>query len=135
MKMIECRDFTEGGQPVSVTFSTGIALFPAHGNTVEELLTNADLAMYRAKEKGRNLACVYTLEQKSQIESRVLWEKRIRAALKQDQFALYLQPILDLQQNCIVGHEALLRMMDTDGKEILPSNFLKLRNVLGLSVI
>ena len=132
MKMIECRDFTEGGQPVSVTFSTGIALFPAHGNTVEELLTNADLAMYRAKEKGRNLACVYTPEQKSQIESRVLWEKRIRAALKQDQFALYLQPILDLQQNCIVGHEALLRMMDTDGKEILPSNFLEIAERFGL---
>ena len=132
MKMIECRDFTEEGQPVSVTFSTGIALFPAHGNTVEELLTNADLAMYRAKEKGRNLACVYTPEQKSQIESRVLWEKRIRAALKQDQFALYLQPILDLQQNCIVGHEALLRMMDTDGKEILPSNFLEIAERFGL---
>lgn len=132
MEMIECHDFTEEGQPVSITFSTGIALFPAHGNTVEELLTNADLAMYRAKEKGRNFACVYTPEQKSQIESRVLWEKRIRTALKQDQFALYLQPILDLQQNCIVGHEALLRMMDTDGKEISPSNFLEIAERFGL---
>jgi len=132
MEMIECHDFTEEGQPVSITFSTGIALFPAHGNTVEELLTNADLAMYHAKEKGRNLACVYTPEQKSQIESRVLWEKRIRAALKQDQFALYLQPILDLQQNCIIGHEALLRMMDTDGKEISPSNFLEIAERFGL---
>lgn len=132
MEMIECHDFTEEGHPVSITFSIGIAMFPAHGDTVEELLTNADLAMYRAKEKGRNLACVYTPEQKSQIESRVLWEKRIRTALKQDQFALYLQPILDIQQNRIVGHEALLRMMDTDGKAILPSNFLGIAERFGL---
>ncbi|MBI2470691.1 MAG: EAL domain-containing protein [Planctomycetes bacterium] len=132
MEMIECHDFTEVGHPVSITFSIGIAMFPAHGNTVEELLVNADLAMYRAKAKGRNLACVYTPEQKSQIESRVLWEKRIRTALKQDQFALYLQPILDIQQNRIVGHEALLRMMDTDGKAISPSNFLEIAERFGL---
>ena len=66
----------------SVTASIGIALFPEHGDDVEKLLTYADLAMYRAKEKGRNCVCTYSPDQTIHYELRLDWEARIRDALK-----------------------------------------------------
>ncbi len=122
----------EKGHPLGITVSIGIALFPRHADTVETLLTYADLAMYRAKEEGRNRICVYTPEQKTQIESRLIWEKRIREALCQDRFVLYLQPILDIHQNSIIGHEVLLRMIDENGKTVAPSHFLNIAERFGL---
>lgn len=117
---------------VTITASIGIALFPNDGDTAETLLTCADLAMYRAKEEGRNRVCIYTTDQKTQVELRLIWESRIHEALRQNRFALYLQPIIDLHQNCIVGHEVLLRMLDEKGKLILPSQFLGIAERFGL---
>lgn len=131
-ELVRHHDFVEEGHHITITFSIGIALFPEHGDNAEELLMNADLAMYLSKEKGRNRACIYNPEQKLQVESRMLWEKRIRSALAEDTFTLYLQPILDLQQGRVVRHEALLRMMDAHGKAISPSNFLEIAERFGL---
>ena len=61
----------------------GIALFPEHGDDVEKLLTYADLAMYGAKEKGRNCVCMYSPDQKAHYESRLDWEERIRGCIKE----------------------------------------------------
>lgn len=120
------------GQSTSTTVSIGIALFPYHGNTSETLLKCADLAMYRAKDEGRNRACIYTSDQKTKIESQVSWEKRISEALGQDRFVLLLQPIVDLRQNCIAGYEALLRMVDENDELIYPSTFLAVAEHSGL---
>ncbi len=122
----------EDGKPLDVTVSIGIALFPQHGDLVEVLLTNADLAMYRAKEEGRNRVCIYSTEQKTRMESRWTWENRIREALKQNRFVLYVQPILDLRKNKIVGHEALLRMIGEMGELIPPAQFLDIAERYGL---
>ncbi len=119
-------------QFAGITVSIGIALFPEHGNTTKTLLTSADLAMYHAKENGRNQSCVYTPDQKTKIELRLSWEERIRDALRQNRFTLYLQPILDLKKNSISGYEALLRMIDNEGELILPSNFLDIAEQFGL---
>ena len=107
-------------------------MFPGHGDTVETLLAYADLAMYRAKEEGRNRVCIYTPEQKTQIESRLIWEKLIREALDQDRFVLFLQPIMDIRQNLIIGHEALLRMISEKGETVTPSSFLDIAERFGL---
>ena len=88
--------------------------------------------MYRAKEEGRNRVCVYTPEQKTQIESRLIWEKRIHEALDRDNFVLFLQPIMDIRQNLIIGHEALLRMINEKGEVVAPSNFLDIAERFGL---
>lgn len=111
-------------QPTRVTVSIGIALFPFHGNTSETLLKCADLAMYRAKKEGRNRACVYTHGQKTKIETLLNWEKNIREALYLNRFVLHLQPIVDLRENCIVGYEALLRMIGENNELIHPAAFL-----------
>lgn len=113
------------GLPVSVTASIGIALFPHHGTTSETLLKCADLAMYQAKEAGRNRACIFTDEQKKTVENHANLEWRIRKAIERDGFVLFLQPIVDLHRHKgIVGYEALLRIIDEDNELIYPYKFL-----------
>lgn len=120
------------GQLPCITLSIGIVLFPGHADTVETLLAYADLAVYQAKEEGRNRVCVYKPERKTQIESRLIWERRIREALSQDRFVLYLQPVLDIHQNLIIGYEALLRMINENGEIVVPSHFLTIAERFGL---
>lgn len=108
----------------SITASIGIAVFPDHGDKREELLACADLAMYQAKESGRNRVCFFSSSHKTKIESHMTWEKRIRNALKHDHFMLHVQPILDLQSNRITAYEALLRMKGEDGSIFYPADFL-----------
>lgn len=130
--LVKHHAMVKKGESLGITASIGIALFPDHGTTVETLLTNADLAMYQAKEEGRNRICIYTHEQKTQIELLQVWKKRIRDALEHNRFVLYLQPILDIRHNHIVGHEALLRMIDETGILLPPADFLNFAERLGL---
>lgn len=116
----------------SVTSSIGIALFPEHGGDVEKLLTYADLAMYRAKEKGRNCVCTYSPDQKIHYELRMDWEERIRDALKNNRFVLHLQPISNIRHKKIMGYEALLRMVDENNALTFPSEFLTIAERFGL---
>lgn len=120
------------GKTIDITASIGIALFPKHGELAETLSSYADLAMYRAKEEGRNRVCLYTPEQKTQIEVRLIWEKHVREALHQNRLVLHLQPLLDLCQNRIIGYEALLRMTDEKGELIYPNQFLNIVERFGL---
>ncbi|MGQ3684076.1 MAG: EAL domain-containing protein [Candidatus Loosdrechtia sp.] len=119
-------------KPIDITVSIGIAMFPKHGNQAGMLYSCADLAMYRAKEEGRNRVCVYSPEQMTIIESRYTWEKRIRESISQNHFVLHLQPILDLHRNSICGYEALLRMTGDKGELIYPNQFLDIAERFGL---
>jgi len=121
-------------RPLNVTASIGIALFPEHGVTVGDLLARADLAMYRAKENGRNQYSLYEPDRDWQaaITSRLNWQRRIREALDQDLFLLQAQPILDLRANAISHYELLLRMTGEKGESILPGAFLDTAERFGL---
>jgi len=125
--------FMVGGSPLRISASIGIALFPEHGATAGELLSHADLAMYRAKDDGRNRFNVFApgVDWQAQIESRIGWYQRIREALEHDLFVLHAQPILDLASGAITQYELLLRM--TDGSElVLPGAFLETAERTGL---
>lgn len=122
---------TEGKCP-GITASIGIALFPEHSASLETLIAYADLAMYNAKEQGGNRVCVYSHDQEMQIELRLKWKNRISYALENDRFVLHLQPILNLRENRIVRHEALLRMIGEGGELIPPSVFLNVAERFGL---
>ena len=125
---------TEGkeGKCPGITASIGIALFPEHSASLETLIAYADLAMYNAKEQGGNRVCVYSQDQEMQIELRLKWKNRICYALENDRFVLHLQPILNLRENRIVRHEALLRMIGENGELIPPSVFLNVAERFGL---
>ena len=101
--------FKEHGH--NITISMGIAFFPEHSIEADILLTYADMAMYGAKEAGKNRYCIFSSKHKHHIESRLLWDERIRRALEKNDFEIYLQPIVDLRNNAIFGYEALLRMV------------------------
>lgn len=122
------------GQQISITASIGIALYPEHGATLEELLAHADQAMYQAKGKGRNILSVYEQDDvwTSQVEYRMSWERRIRQALEGNGFVLYAQPILDLVTGQISRYELLLRMADGSGGLIPPATFLDVAERFGL---
>jgi diguanylate cyclase (GGDEF)-like protein/PAS domain S-box-containing protein len=112
------------GQAVSVTTSVGVAVAPKHGTTVEDLLAHADMAMYQAKENGNGFR-LYSGDSVTQaaFSAQLIWEQRIRQALDEDRFVLLVQPIQNLRTGA-VQYEALLRMVDKDGKLILPQEFL-----------
>jgi diguanylate cyclase (GGDEF)-like protein/PAS domain S-box-containing protein len=112
------------GQAMSVTASIGIAVAPEHGTTAEDLLAHADLAMYQAKEEGNGFR-LYSGDSAmvAAFSAQMMWEQRIREALDEDRFVLFVQPILDLRTGT-VQYEALLRMVDNDEQLILPQEFI-----------
>lgn len=126
LQTLRAETFMLAQRPVSITGSIGVALFPQHGATSGDLLAHADLAMYRAKDAGRNRVQAYELERSWQEDTgtRVDWRNRIHNALERDRFSLYAQPILDLATNEVSQYELLLRMTAEDGRILLPAAFL-----------
>ena len=115
-----------GGIPVRVTASIGIALFPNDGADPESLLRNADSAMYRAKESGRNNFQVCTEEMKRRAVERLSLETRLQKALHEDQLVVMYQPQVSLITGKIVAAESLVRWNDPDRGVIDPADFVPL---------
>jgi diguanylate cyclase (GGDEF)-like protein/PAS domain S-box-containing protein len=114
-----------GGGKVSA--SVGVAMFDRASHlTAEELLVEADIAMYDAKEAGRARAVLYdaTEDRQERMLSRMTWADRIREALAADAFVLHAQPIMSLRGDPIPRSELLLRMLGNDGDVIPPGSFL-----------
>ena len=118
---------------VSVTASMGIVYFPAHGTSVEEVLARADLAMYYAKEQGRDQCRVHDpgdgweADQKARLD----WIERIDNALAEDRLLAYVQPVVRLSDSSIDRYELLLRMKSDDGRILAPSDFMPLAERTG----
>jgi diguanylate cyclase (GGDEF)-like protein len=123
-----------GERRFGITASIGIVVFPQHGTTAGELLARADLALYKAKEDGRNRLVIYTLDGnwQAKIESRLVWQKRIRDALQKNLFFLDAQPVLHLHSNQICQYELLLRLVGDRGETVLPGAFLEIAERFGL---
>jgi diguanylate cyclase (GGDEF)-like protein/PAS domain S-box-containing protein len=118
---------TAAGRRRSITASIGIALFSdTERLSGEDVLVNADLAMYDAKEGGRDRAATYSSQERgtSRMKARITWAERIREALEEDRFTLYAQPIVELASGEVRQHELLLRMLDEHGEVIPPAAFL-----------
>ncbi|MFZ5591391.1 MAG: putative bifunctional diguanylate cyclase/phosphodiesterase [Bacillota bacterium] len=123
--------FNVAGSELYVSTSIGIAVYPADGADVQTLLKNADLAMYRAKEKGRNNYQLYTPEMQASALRYLEMEKALRAAVEQQQFELFFQPIVN-RQGKIVVQEALLRWRHPQRGLIAPAEFIPLAEETGL---
>jgi len=115
---------TIGGMPIVVTASIGIALYPEDGADPEALLRNADSAMYRAKEAGRNTVQLCTDEMKTRAMDRLSIESRLRIAVRERQFTLVYQPQISLVTGKTVGVEALVRWNDPERGVVLPAEFI-----------
>jgi len=114
--------------------SAGIALYPFHGNDVLALLSNVDIAMYQAKDLGRNRQVLFDQVSAGlrSTHRRIHWAKKLRDALDEDRLVLFQQPVVRLKDRKTVHHEVLVRIRDEDGEHILPGNFIELAESLGL---
>ncbi len=122
------------GRELSVSCSVGVSIFPRDGRDVQTLLRNADTAMYKAKEFGRNNFQFYSPEMNTVMAERLEMQTSLRNAVEHEQFELLYQPKVDLVSGQIAGMEALLRVKDEQGGLSLPENFIKVAEETGLIV-
>ncbi len=122
------------GKELYVTCSAGISLYPQDGADVDTLLKNADAAMYRAKDGGRNNFQFFTSEMNERINERLSLENALRRALERKEFLLHFQRKVDLGSGAIVGAEALLRWNHPELGLLRPERFIPLAEETGLIV-
>jgi len=114
--------------------SIGIALHPENGATVDDLLKNADIAMYQAKEKGRNNYQFYSEKMNEQALARQVIESSLRQAVVQNEFFLVYQPLFDIASRAIIGFEALIRWRHPQHGDMLPPQFIDVAEETGMIV-
>jgi len=122
-----------GGHTFVVTPSIGISVYPHDGDNVEDLLKNADVAMYQAKQAGRNAVRFYSGTMSVRSLHRLELEVELRKVVEREELELYYQPKIDMSSGRLIGVEALLRWKREDGF-VPPSQFIPLAEETGLII-
>ncbi len=123
-----------GSQEVFVTTSVGVAIYPFDGADTEELLKCADVAMYHAKEQGRNTYQLYSASMNAEAMARMQLEGQLRKAVESGEFTIWYQPIIDLSTGKPTGAEALVRWAHPERGLVSPGEFITLCEECGLIV-
>ncbi len=124
--------FDLSSREIFVGASIGITLYPEDADTPDTLLQNADMAMYLAKDTGRNRFQFFTAKIQEQVRVRQSLEHDLRQALKRDEFELYYQPVVDADNESIISVEALLRWHHPQLGFVAPDTFIPLAEEIGL---
>ena len=120
------------GYSLHVTTSLGISLFPEDGERSEVIVKNADTAMYRSKDQGRNQFTFFSAEMNARAERRLMLETKLRKALKENHLSVNYQPRLNTKTLEIISVEALARWNDPEEGAIAPNEFIPLAEECGL---
>ncbi|CAD5200836.1 putative bifunctional diguanylate cyclase/phosphodiesterase [Pseudomonas sp. FEN] len=128
------RRFRVAEHDLQISASLGIVLYPGNGQTAEELLMNADAAMYHAKGAGKNGHSFFDASMNSNARKQLQLLQDLRQALEQQQFRLYYQPKFDALKGTPVGAEALLRWEHPEEGLLLPDRFIALAEKTGLII-
>ena len=121
------------GTQIFTSASVGVSMGRA-GDTTEALLSDADAAMYLAKERGRGRVELFLPHLRARAESRLAAESALRAAVEGEEFALVFQPVVDLEVGCVVSAEALIRWQPLGQETVAPGEFIALAEETGLIV-
>lgn len=124
--------FEVDGQEVTVTTSVGVSVYPEHGADYEVLLKNADIALYESKDSGRDTHRVFARSMNTRVNERLTIEHSMRAAIRENQFYVDYQPIVDLRTNKLEGLEALMRWRHPVRGLVPPAVFIDVAEKSGL---
>ncbi len=135
-RIVHClaQPFVIDGQEMFVTASIGVACYPADGADAATLLKNADVAMYRAKQRGKNTYQFFTADMNTRAFEQLLLENSLRRALERSEFALHYQPQFATADGRLAGVEALIRWRHPELGMVLPGTFIGLAEQNGLIV-
>lgn len=128
------RPYMIDGHEIFITASIGITLFPNDGETADELLKNADAAMYHVKEHGKNAFQFYSEEMNLKTSNRLALQNSLRHALERDELLLVYQPKVDIATMQLTGMEALLRWNHPERGLLAPDRFIPLAEETGLII-
>ena len=128
------QPFDLDGREVHTGASIGITVYPEDTGNPDDLLRNADLALYQAKEQGRGTYCFYEKELNARMQTRQKVEADLRRALAAGEFELHYQPLLNLEQYQITGVEALMRWRHPERGMITPAEFIPVAEEIGLII-
>ena len=128
------RPYEIEGQQAIIGTSVGISIGPGDGETPDQILRSADLALYRAKEDGRGCFRFFERDMDTEMQARRVLELDLRKAVERGEFELHYQPVLDLTSNRIASCEALLRWHHPERGMLWPDSFIRLAEEIGLIV-
>lgn len=128
------QPFVIGDLEIQLTCSAGIATFPGNGTTAEELIKNADAAMHKAKENGKNQWCIFEKSISVEIKRRTEMERNLRNALHQNELSLVYQPQIDCANRQLKGAEALIRWNSPIYGHVSPMEFIPIAEETGLII-
>ena len=126
------RPFTVNGHELNVSTSIGISIFPNDSEEIDTLLRYADIAMYHAKDHGRNIYQFYNPVINTRSLERMEFENSLRQAIDRSEFRLYYQPLVDVKTRKIVSAEVLLRWQHPESGLLMPGQFLNAAEDMGL---
>ena len=124
--------FAVKGQTINVTASIGLAVAPDNGSTADELMRHADIALYEAKNQGRDRAVYFSTKMAEEVEHRRSIELDLRSAMEHQEFDLHYQPIISCSTGKVVGVEALLRWQHPLYGNMPPAEFIPVAENAGL---
>jgi diguanylate cyclase (GGDEF)-like protein len=122
----------EAGQQFYLSMSIGISLYPQDGDNAQEVIKNADTALFHAKNKGRKCFEFYRTQMSAEVMRRVALESELKEALAHQQFVLYYQPQLDLASGDVLGMEALVRWLHPEQGLVGPGHFIAVAEEAGM---
>jgi diguanylate cyclase (GGDEF)-like protein/PAS domain S-box-containing protein len=122
------------GRPLVTTVSIGVSLCPRDGTTIGELLRQSDAAMYQAKDRGRNNFQLFNPNMDRKLKERTAIEASLRTAIEQKQLDVHYQPVIDIESNCVVTLEALVRWKHPANGFVEPARFIHIAEETGLIV-
>ncbi len=117
---------------IHLTCSMGIALYPKDGNTVEDIFKNADLALYSAKDQGKDNFVFYEEKLSAELQYKNEMEEQLRQGYYNEELVLHYQPIYDVAQQKVVGHEALIRWISPRYGMVMPNQIIPFAEEVGL---
>lgn len=126
------REFEVGGQNIQMSSSVGVTLYPDDGDLAEEILKNADVAMYAAKSSGKNCWRFYEPEMTKDAYEKMVLTNSLRKALENGELGLHYQPLICMNSKSVVGFEALLRWNSPQHGRVPPCCFIPLAEQSGL---